>query len=241
VLGCAIDRLDMRQTVERCEALIEDGTPAQQVSVNAAKLVSLRDDPRLRRIVAEAALVNADGQSVVWAARLLGDPLPARVTGIDLMHALLDLASRKRYRVFVLGARRDVLERGVERLPSLYPALELAGYRDGYFTDEESAGVVDAIRSSRAQILFVAMSSPRKEYWIAEHLDALGVPLAMGVGGAVDVLAGIRRRAPASVQRLGLEWLFRWLQEPRRLGWRYLTTNSRFLLLLLRELVQRRR
>lgn len=241
VLGCPIDALDMRQTLERCEQLIEgNGGPVQHVSVNAAKLVAMQDDPGLREIVYGCDLISADGQSVVWASRLWGNPLPERVAGIDLMEALLAMAERNRYRVFVLGARPEVLERAVVELRRRHPLLVLAGYRDGYFDDGESENVCTEIRAARADILLVAMSSPRKEYWLSRHLDRLGVRFAMGVGGSIDVVAGVTRRAPPAAQRLGLEWLFRLVQEPRRLFVRYAVTNVRFLLTLQRELIRSR-
>lgn len=241
VLGVAIDRLDMEATVERCRELIRAGTPVQHVVVNAAKLVMLQDDPRLRDIVASCELVNADGQAVVWASRVLGDPLPGRVAGIDLMHRLFGLAEREGYRVFVLGARDAVLERALDRLRELHPQLEIAGARNGYFGDDEAQEVCAEIRSASADILFVAMPSPRKEYWLAEHGPTLGVPFLMGVGGSIDVLAGLTRRAPRWMQRAGLEWLYRLVQEPRRLAGRYVITNTRFVYLVGRELVSRRR
>jgi N-acetylglucosaminyldiphosphoundecaprenol N-acetyl-beta-D-mannosaminyltransferase len=130
--------------------------------------------------------------------------------------------------VFFLGARRDVLARAVERLREKYPALHVAGARDGYFTDEEAPAVCEAIRASRTDILFVAMSSPRKEYFLGEHGASLNVPFVMGVGGSVDVIAGVTTRAPVVWQRMGLEWLFRLVQEPRRMFRRYAVTNARF-------------
>jgi N-acetylglucosaminyldiphosphoundecaprenol N-acetyl-beta-D-mannosaminyltransferase len=165
VLGCAIDRVDMAQALARCDELIRRGGFAQHMAVNAAKLVAMQDDPRLREITAACELVTADGQAVVWAARLLGDPLPERVAGIDLMERLFAHAAEHGYRVFVLGARREVLERAVERLRGSHPALELAGYRDGYFGDAERDAVAAQIRAARPQILFVAMSSPRRSRW----------------------------------------------------------------------------
>lgn len=240
VLGCPIDALDMRQTLERCEWLIEVEGSAQHVAVNAAKLVAMQDDPRLREIVYGCDLISADGQSVVWASRLRGNPLPERVAGIDLMEALLAMAERKGYRVFVLGARREVLELAVAELRKRHPLLVVAGYRDGYFDDSESEAVCAEIHAARADILLVAISSPRKEYWLAGHLDQLGVSFAMGVGGAIDVIAGVTHRAPRAAQRLGLEWLFRLVQEPRRLFVRYAVTNVRFLLTLQRELIRSR-
>ena len=240
VLGVEIDRLSMDETVRRCDELIQSGGPVQHVVVNAAKIVALRDDARLRSIVEACGLVNADGQPVVWASRLLRDPLPERVAGIDLMFRLLELAEERGYRVYVLGAKQEVLETAVARLADRYPRLTLAGFHHGYFADEESAEICDAVRAARPHILLVAMSSPRKEYWLAEHAGDLGVPFSMGVGGSIDVVAGLTKRAPALMQRTGLEWFYRFLQEPFRLGPRYLRTNGRFAALLARELLSRR-
>jgi N-acetylglucosaminyldiphosphoundecaprenol N-acetyl-beta-D-mannosaminyltransferase len=240
VLGCEIDALDMEQTLYRCEELIQTRGFAQHVAINAAKLVAMRDDADLRAIVAACELVNADGQAIVWASRILGDPLPERVAGVDLMERLFERSAAKGYRVYILGARAEVLEQAVARFRERYPALVLAGYRDGYFSDDESAAVAEEVRSARPDILFVAISSPRKEYWLGRYGRDLGVPFVMGVGGSIDVAAGLTRRAPAALQRLGLEWLFRLLQEPRRLIRRYAETNARFLLLVAHELWRRR-
>jgi N-acetylglucosaminyldiphosphoundecaprenol N-acetyl-beta-D-mannosaminyltransferase len=237
ILGCSIDRLDMAATLAQVEDAIASRQFMQHMAVNAAKLVTMRDDPKLREIIGDCGLVNADGQSVVWASKLLGDPLPERVAGIDLMHALVALAERRGYRVYFLGARAEVLERALDRLRSAYPDLQVAGARDGYFTDAEQAEVCAAIQASRPDILFVAMSSPRKEYFLGEYGPRLGVPFVMGVGGSVDVVAGVTRRAPVAWQRLGLEWLFRLLQEPRRMFRRYAVTNARFAYLVGRALV----
>jgi N-acetylglucosaminyldiphosphoundecaprenol N-acetyl-beta-D-mannosaminyltransferase len=235
ILGCPIDRVGIDDAVERCRELIEDtGRPAKQVSVNAAKLVAIREDPQLQELIRRCDLVTADGQSVVWASHLLGDALPERVAGIDLMQRLLELAEDRGHRVFFLGATPQVLARAVATVKSRHPRLHVAGSRDGYFGPDEEQQVRDEIRAAAPDILFVAMTSPRKEEWVAAA-DELEVGFAMGVGGSLDVLAGVVRRAPRIVQRLGLEWLFRLAQEPRRLLRRYVTTNSRFLYLLIRE------
>jgi len=232
--------LSLDEAVARCRELIEEpGRTASQVSVNAAKLVALREDARLRRAVFDCDLVTADGQSVVWASRLLGDPLPERVAGIDLMARLVEAAEEHGYRVFFLGATPGVLARAVAELRARHPRLHVAGARDGYFRPDEESAVREEIRAAAPDILFVAMGSPRKEHWVAAAPD-LDVGFAMGVGGSLDVIAGHVRRAPRLVQRLGLEWLFRLAQEPRRLVRRYVTTNTRFLLLLTRELTHRR-
>jgi N-acetylglucosaminyldiphosphoundecaprenol N-acetyl-beta-D-mannosaminyltransferase len=240
VLGCPVDRLTADETLAAIEEVVETGGFAQHVCVNAAKLVALRRDRRLREIVEGCELVSADGMAIVWASRLLGDPLPERVNGTDLMLRLLGVAERRGWSVYVLGAKPDVLERALARIRAAHPGLRIAGARDGYFSDEESAAVAEAVREAAPDLLFVAMSSPRKEVWLAGHGRGLGVPLVMGVGGSIDIVAGVTRRAPRWMQAAGLEWLFRLAQEPRRLGRRYVVTNAQFLGLLGRELLRRR-
>ena len=232
ILGCAIDRLDLSGTLAAVEDAIAARFYTQHMAINAAKLVAMHEDPKLCGIIGGCGLVTADGQSVVWASRLLGDPLPERVAGIDLMEALLGLAERRGYRVYFLGARPDVLSRALNRLLTRFPRLQIAGARDGYFAEDEADELCAAIRASRPDILFVAISSPRKEYFLGEFGPGLGAPFVMGVGGSIDVIAGITRRAPVTLQRLGLEWLFRLIQEPRRMFRRYAVTNTRFIGLL---------
>ena len=239
MLGCPVDAVSMDEAVAACERAIQEGRFLQHMSVNVAKLVSLNDDRALREAVAACGLITADGQGVVWAAGLLGEPLPERVAGIDLMHRMLALAAERGYRPFILGARQKVLEQAVARLRQRHPDLDLAGWEDGYFDDAAIPAVCERIRSSGADMLFVAMSSPRKELFLDEYGAFLGVPFAMGVGGAIDVVAGHTRRAPGLLQRLGLEWLYRLAQEPRRLVPRYVNTNSRFAGLLARALARR--
>jgi N-acetylglucosaminyldiphosphoundecaprenol N-acetyl-beta-D-mannosaminyltransferase len=240
VLGCPLDVVTMEQSLARCEAAIGSRRYLQHMSINAAKLVALGEDPEMRRMIAECGLITADGQSVVWAAQLLGARLPERVAGIDLMTHLLEAADAKGYGVYVLGARAEVLSTALERLRERYPRLRLVGSHHGYYAGEEAEAICEEIRSSGADILFVAMSSPRKEYFLGERGATLGVPFAMGVGGSIDVIAGITRRAPASLQRAGLEWAYRLAQEPRRLARRYLLTNARFAWIVLKALVTRR-
>lgn len=240
VLDCPLDAVTMDEAVARCERAISSRKYLQHMSVNAAKLVALRDDPGMKAAIEPCGLITADGQSVVWAARLLGAKLPERVAGIDLMTRLLEAADAKGYGVYVLGARREVLDTALERLRERYPSLTVAGARDGYYADEEADEVCEEIRASGADILFVAMSSPRKEYFLGERGASLGVPFTMGVGGSIDVIAGLTRRAPRVLQRAGLEWAYRLAQEPRRLARRYFTTNARFAWMVLRALVTRR-
>jgi N-acetylglucosaminyldiphosphoundecaprenol N-acetyl-beta-D-mannosaminyltransferase len=241
LFGCEIDRVDMRQALSRCEAYVQGRSRARHMAVNAAKIVSSRRRVELRRLMNDCDLITADGQAVVWAARLLGDPLPARVTGIDLMVHLLALADRRGYRVFVLGARPEVLSLAIGRIRARYPRLTIAGYRGGYFSETDEPQIVAEIHAAQPDLLFVAMPSPRKEYFLSKWAGHLDVPFSMGVGGAVDVIAGQTRRAPRLLQRLGLEWAFRVAQEPGRLWRRYLITNSAFVWMTVRSVVNRRR
>lgn len=239
VLGCAIDGVTMEEALGRVDDVIARRGYVQHMAVNAAKLVAAARDHRLRRAIAASELVTADGQAVVWASRLLGEPLPERVAGIDLMNALLARAGERGWRVYLLGAREPVLERAAQRIRERDARIQIVGRRDGYFTADDEPSVVARIAEARADLLFVGMSSPKKEYFLEAHGPALGVPFVMGVGGAFDILAGKTRRAPLFVQRLGLEWLFRLAQEPRRLFRRYAETNLRFVALVLAERVRR--
>lgn len=238
LFGLELDALTLSEVLERCEAALEQRTPVQIGVLNAAKVIRLRSDALLRDSLLGCDMLLADGQSVVWASRLLRRPLPERVAGIDLFEALLELADRQSRSVYLLGARPEVLRELRSRIGVRFPGLRLAGSRDGYFTDAEARQVADEIRDSGADLLFLGMVSPKKEVFVATHGPRLGVPVIHGVGGSFDVLAGVTRRAPLSWQRLGLEWAYRLKQEPRRLWRRYLGTNSAFLVLVGRELIR---
>ena len=206
--------------------------------VNAAKIVKLRHDPLLRDSVLTADVTLADGQSVVWASRLLRRPLPERVAGIDLCEELLSLADRQGLRVFLLGARPQVLATLCDVIAERWPGVVVAGARDGYFAEEETEEIAEMIGGSGADLLFLGLPTPLKETFLARYGDGLGVPVLHGVGGSFDVIAGATRRAPVRWQRFGMEWAYRLLQEPGRLWKRYLVTNIAFCGLVLRELVR---
>ncbi|MBL8926575.1 MAG: WecB/TagA/CpsF family glycosyltransferase [Pseudonocardia sp.] len=203
--------------------------------VNAAKIVKLRRDELLRSSLLDCDVILADGQSVVWASRLLGRRLPERITGIDLFERLLELADRDHLRIYLLGARPEVLESVRRRIRERFPAVVIAGAADGYFDMADAAAVAADVRGSHADMLFLGMTTPKKEIFLARYGDELDVPVLHGVGGSFDVLAGVTKRAPLAWQRLGMEWLYRLLQEPRRLFRRYAVTNSVFLALTLKE------
>jgi N-acetylglucosaminyldiphosphoundecaprenol N-acetyl-beta-D-mannosaminyltransferase len=211
----------------------------QHVAINVAKLVKARRDTELWRDIAGSDIIGVDGMGIVWAARVLGIPVPERVAGVDLMERLLALCAEKGFRPYFLGASQEVLQRAVIASRMRWAGLDFAGYRNGYFTAAEEQQVVAAIQASRADCLFIGMPTPHKERFLHRYRDALGVPFIMGVGGGLDVLAGHVRRAPAIMQKTGLEWLYRIYQEPGRMWWRYASTNAQFAGLIVKALLAR--
>ncbi len=236
IVGAPIDLITLRETVSIVDQAIHDGRTLRHVSINAAKVVEAQGHAELRRALVESQLATADGQVIVWAARALGYDAPERVAGIDLMGQLLDLARRRDLGVYLLGAKCEVVEELARQLGGDRQGLRVCGYHHGYFTAAQEESVVKNIRESGAAMLFVAMGTPAKELFLANHHGALGVPFRMGVGGAFDVMVGLQRRAPVWMQNAGLEWFYRFAQEPGRLWKRYLVGNGRFLGLLWREL-----
>lgn len=233
LFGVPVKALSMEQTVARCAEMVRAGVSAHHVALNAGKVVLMNDQPLLLEAIRRCDLVSPDGQSIVWASRLLGRRLPERVAGIDLMERLLGEAERLGWPVYFLGATPAVLASFERVARARYPALAIAGCHHGYFDDD--GAMATAIAESGARLLFVAMPSPRKEFFIAQQADRLGPIFTMGVGGSFDVWAGLTRRAPVWMQRAGLEWFYRFLQEPRRMWRRYLVGNCRFALLVFRE------
>lgn len=243
LLGCPLDPVGFDEAAARAVSWCLAGPRRAHtlVTVNAALLVAMRRDADLARACRAGDLVVADGVPVVWASRLAGASVPARVAGVDLMARLLELASERGLSAFFLGGREQVVRALVARCAARYPGLVVAGYRNGYFGPADEAAIVARIRESGADMLFVGMPSPFKEVWCERYRDALAVPLVMGVGGSFDVLAGFIRRAPRRLQTLGLEWLWRVAMEPRRLWKRYLVTNAVFIARVLGEALRRRR
>lgn len=231
-MGAPIDPWDMIQTVEATDRLVAAGAFAHLIGVNADKLLQMRDDPWMDACVKGCEIVNADGASMVMAAERLRASLPCRVAGIDLMTELCTLAERRGYLVYLLGAKSEVVERTSEALRSKFPGMEIAGVRDGYFSDSEWDEVAEGVRASGASITFVGITSPKKERLI-ERFRELGLTGAfVGVGGSFDVISGNIPRAPMWMQKANLEWAFRMAQEPGRLVKRYVVGNTRFLRML---------
>ncbi|GAA0296708.1 exopolysaccharide biosynthesis glycosyltransferase VpsK [Psychrosphaera haliotis] len=233
-LNSRMNAVSMKETVALIKASIEKEKFFQHVVVNVAKLVNMQSDKVLHESVQACDLINIDGQGVVLGAKFCGHDIPERVAGVDLFHELLAMSQDEAFPVFLLGATQEVVEQTQKNVEKLYPNLKVAGINNGYFWDDEEA-VVAKIRESGAKLLFVAITSPKKENFINKWQDQLGVNFVMGVGGTFDVVAGKVKRAPVWMQKYGLEWLYRVLQEPRRMFMRYLVTNSKFAVLLLKE------
>jgi N-acetylglucosaminyldiphosphoundecaprenol N-acetyl-beta-D-mannosaminyltransferase len=231
----------MEDTLQTIEGFIASGKPHQHVVVNVDKLVKAQKDPELRKIINDCALINADGMPVVWASRLLGKPLKERVAGVDLFEALMSRAAEKGWRVYLLGAKEEIVSRVKNIYTEKYPDLVFAGYRNGYWKPDQEMAIVDEIAAAKADLLFVAISSPKKEQFLGAYQAQMKIPFAMGVGGTFDVAAGKVKRAPIWMQKSGLEWFYRFLQEPRRMFKRYFIEDMAFISLLLSEIKSTKR
>lgn len=229
ILNGRFDKLSADQTVEEVVRTIQAGERGILSTVNVAILMMMRSNPRLQRFVDSSRWTVADGQPLVWASHLRQQALPERVAGIDLIDQLCARAAQEGIGVYFLGAESDTVRAAVAMLRSRHRGLDVRGYADGYFGPEQAEARARAVAESGAGLLFVAMGVPRQEYFIEEQWENLGARVVIGVGGSFDVIAGRRKRAPALVQRAGLEWAYRLAQEPRRLFRRYLVTNSQFL------------
>lgn len=226
ILGVPIDSITMDEALGRIDRMVRSGRPHYVVTPNVDFLVQGREDPELHRILLEADLVLCDGQPLVWASRLLGNPLPERVAGADLVPHLITLAEHRGYRLFLLGATPEANARAAARLQARHPRLQLAGSYAPPFRplEEMDHGEIGRrIREARPDLLLVSFGCPKQEKWIARNYRSLGVPVSLGVGAVIDFLAGTVRRAPHWMRATGLEWSWRLAQEPRRLFRRYAT------------------
>jgi len=233
--GVNIDLFTMEETLAKISEFIETRQCIQHVVVNVAKLVYAQKDVELKKIINSCGLVNVDGAGIVLGAKFLGINIPERVTGIDLMQNLIQYSSKKGYKVYFFGAEEDILRKVINNYQQKYPELIITGYRNGYYLPEEEENIALDIKNSGADILFVAMGSPKKEIFLNKYMNTMEVPFTMGVGGSFDVIAGKVKRAPDWAQKLNSEWIFRLVQEPRRMWKRYLITNSVFAAMLISE------
>jgi N-acetylglucosaminyldiphosphoundecaprenol N-acetyl-beta-D-mannosaminyltransferase len=235
-LNIPIDAITMQETLERVENAIVVNKQIHHTVVNAGKVVLMQTDKELEKSVIDADIINADGKAVVWAANFLGQKLPERVSGIDLMEELVKRSFDKGYKCFFFGAKDEVVTKLVDIYKKQYSNDIIAGYRNGYFEKADEEKIADEISNSGANILFVAITSPKKEIFLNKYKKKLeNVSFIMGVGGSFDVIAGKVKRAPIWMQNIGLEWFYRVLEEPKRMWKRYLIGNIKFIQLVIRE------
>ncbi len=239
VFGCWVDALTMNETVERIASFVSAAKPRIQISINVSKATMADRDPAFAMLADQFDLANADGMPIVTFAPLFGVRLPERVPGIDLMTRLLQRAAEEGWGVYLLGASSEAVEAMLPRLRQNYPSLRIVGARDGFWTLDAESAVVDAVASSRPDLLFVALGSPRQEKFLLKWKDRLAVPFAMGVGGSFDVLSGMKARAPVFMQRAGIEWVHRFLLSPRYMARRIFLDGGRFSRMMIRQLRRR--
>ena len=240
ILGAHIDVLDAKQTVDLVEQYIVQKEPLHLIGVNADKLNEMAENEDLFQIVNSCGIINADGASVILASRYLNKQLPERVAGIDLMQDLVALSEKKAYGIYLLGAKQEVVEKTAQVLLEKHPQLRILGIHNGYFSKEDWPRISEELKAANADIVFVGITSPLKEY-LVEYLQNEGhASVFMGVGGSFDVISGNIPRAPKWVQRINMEWMFRLLQEPRRLFKRYFVGNWKFIRAVLREKKEQR-
>ena len=218
ILGVDVDAVTMAEAVDVVRRAMDTRAGVMVATANAEMLMRATHDEELRRILNASALVVPDGAGTVWAARHLGHAMPERVAGYDLAQELLRCAPAEGRRVYFFGSAPGVAEKAKAKAEQLYPGIEIVGVRNGFFSPADNAAIIVEIRAARPDLLLVALGVPKQEKWIAAHLAELDVPVAIGVGGTLDVMAGVMKRAPHWMQKAKLEWLFRGLMQPKRAG-----------------------
>jgi N-acetylglucosaminyldiphosphoundecaprenol N-acetyl-beta-D-mannosaminyltransferase len=224
VMGLPLANVTAQETVDRIEDLIQSGGSHQVATANLDFWLNSTNDVHLHRIIAGCSLVIPDGMPLVWISKLLGSPLKERVSGVDLVPCLAELSAKKGYSIYLLGGREGVAERAKKVMEERYPGVNIVGYHAPVLADLERmdhGDTLERIRAAKPDILLVAFGNPKQEKWIRMHSKRLGVPVSIGIGGSMDMLVGDVNRAPVWMQRSGLEWLGRCLQEPTRLFPRY--------------------
>ncbi len=233
ILGVRVDNVREEETLSRIEAFVGEGRPRQVVTVNPEFVVMAQWDREFRDILNGADLALPDGVGLLWASKLLGNPLKERVAGSDLVEQLAARASRLGYSLYLLGAMPGVGDQAARALQRRHPGLRIAGTYPGSPDPTEDEEIVCRVRAASPDILLVAYGAPTQDRWIRRNLERLGVPVSIGVGGALDFVSGTVKRAPPLVRRLGLEWLYRLTIEPWR--WRRMLRLPRFAFLVLRS------
>jgi N-acetylglucosaminyldiphosphoundecaprenol N-acetyl-beta-D-mannosaminyltransferase len=217
ILGVRVHRIGMDNALERIEALIRRAEPSLVITADANAVLIALEDAEFRALMETAALVTPDGFGLLWAGRRLGQPFPERVSGVDLVERLTHLSHTKGYRLYLLGAAPGVAERAAQNLLACYPNAQIVGVQHGYFTSADEPAIVAQVAAAQPDVLLVGMGMPRQEKWAWRHRQQLGVPVMIGVGGSFDVYGGVVKRAPKWLQRIGCEWLWRLIQDPRKI------------------------
>ena len=218
ILGVRVDKITKAQALEEFQKLLEGDRCELIVTPNAEIVEKASKTPQLRRIInEEAAIVTPDGVGLIYASKLKGDPIQEKVAGIDFARSAIELCAQLGRSVYLLGSKPGVAEAAAANLEKEIPGLKIAGFRDGYFREDEEPSVVAEINESGADFLCVALGSPKQEYFVIKHRDALKVKAAAGLGGSLDIWSGQLNRAPKFYIDHGLEWLYRMIQEPKRL------------------------
>ena len=218
ILGVNVDAMTMSESVAQIETYMAGEEPVMIATANAEMIMRGTQDEELRDILNRAAIVTADGAGTVWAARHLGYEMPERVAGYDLAQQLMKNSVRQGQRIYFFGSAPGVAEKAKAKAEQLYPGIQIVGTRDGYFTEADEPAIIEDIKAKRPHLLLVALGVPKQEKWLAKHQAELGVPVAIGVGGTLDVMAGVMKRAPLWMQKAKLEWLFRSMLQPKRAG-----------------------
>ena len=227
--------LQKSEFISIIEYNLKNGHKIVQNGVNASCIITLYKNEKFKNAIINSNLVNIDGISVVWALRLLGYKIPERVACPDLAKDILVLAEDKNYSVFLLGAQETSLLLCLKNLKSTFHNLRIAGSRNGYFQEEEELAIVNIINDSNPDILLLGMPSPKKELFVEKYKSVLTAKYIFGIGGFIDILSGQKKRAPSWIQKIGMEWFYRFVQEPKRMWRRYLIGNSKFIWLVIKE------
>lgn len=218
ILGVNVNSLTMIQAVEKVQQFIDEKKNALVATANAEMLMRATQDAELKSILNEADLVVPDGAGTVWASNYLGVEMPERVAGYDLAQELMREAPARNDRIYFFGSAPGVAEKAREKALELYPGIKIVGTRNGFFSAADEAEIIAEIKAARPDILLVALGVPKQEKWLYKHRQELNIPVSIGVGGTLDVMAGVMQRAPLWMQRAKLEWLFRGLKQPSRAG-----------------------
>ncbi len=216
ILGIGIDRIDSNEALRQIGQFIASGTPHQIVTANAEIIYQASKNEKMKNVINAAQMVTADGSGVVWASRQLGQPLAQRVTGIDLVNSICEQSAKDKWKIYILGSAPGVADTAANNIRDKFPGCNIVGTHHGYFNEQEEVQIIAELEQLQPDVLFVALGAPKQEYWIADHIQQLNIPVAMGIGGSMDVLSGNVKRAPKWMQKMSLEWLYRLLIQPTR-------------------------